>query len=238
MSTSQKSVEETDRPANSPATHAPRTVDNFAEMALRLSGKEEDEVRRTGAIDQADDQVETLYSPQYQTVHSPIHRAVWEDTVPRDLFESAPAPADPQTERVMTESLAIVSRHLHGNSLYDDRGKLRESLLQELGRAGYWGLLVDQSFGGSGIPFTRFAAFLTKMAQLDPTVAGLASVHGCIGAVDPLATFGSRDQKARYLPKLASGGTAVGLRPYRTRRRFRSHRAANHGDAGREPLSR
>ena len=43
------------------------------------------------------------------------------------------------------------------------------------------------------------------MATIEPNLAGLASVHGCIGAVDPLRTFGSSEQKERYLPKLASG---------------------------------
>jgi alkylation response protein AidB-like acyl-CoA dehydrogenase len=43
------------------------------------------------------------------------------------------------------------------------------------------------------------------MATVDATVAGLASVHGCIGAVDPLRTFGSPEQKQKYLPLLASG---------------------------------
>lgn len=194
-----------ERTTDMPPKVAQRASSNFAETALRLSGKEEDEVRRTGAIDQADDQVETLYSPQYQTVNSPIHRAVWDAAVPRDLFESSPVSVDAETEKVMTASLEIVSRHLHAGTLRDERGKLREAVLQELASVGYWGLLVSRSYGGAGVPFTRFAAFLTTMAQLDPTIAGLASVHGCIGAVDPLETFGSREQKSRYLPKLASG---------------------------------
>jgi len=46
---------------------------------------------------------------------------------------------------------------------------------------------------------------LTRMAMIDPTVAGLASVHGCIGAVDPVRTFGTPEQKQKFLPKLASG---------------------------------
>jgi alkylation response protein AidB-like acyl-CoA dehydrogenase len=191
--------------SESPPKVAERMSSNFAEMALRLSGKEEDEVRRTGAIDQADDQVETLYSPQYQTVHSPIHRAVWDKSVPRELFESQPATADAATERVMADSISVVSRHLYAGTLLGENKKLREEVLQELAAAGYWGLIVSKNYGGAGAPFTRFAAFLTKMAQFDPTVAGLASVHGCIGAVDPLEAFGSRDQKEAYLPKLASG---------------------------------
>ena len=49
------------------------------------------------------------------------------------------------------------------------------------------------------------------MATIDPTVAGLASVHGCIGAVDPVRTFGTPEQKRRYLPKLASGERLSGF---------------------------
>lgn len=195
----------TDKSTDVPPKVAERMSGNFAEMALRLGGKGDDEVRRTGAIDQADDEVETLYGAQYQTVNSPIHKAVWDGSVPRKLFESQSVSSDVASEKAMADSLAVVSKHLYANSLHDEHGKLKESVLHELAQAGYWGLLVDKKSGGSGVPFTRFAAFLTKMAQLDPTIAGLASVHGCIGAVDPLANFGNKDQQERYLPKLASG---------------------------------
>jgi alkylation response protein AidB-like acyl-CoA dehydrogenase len=205
MMTNEKPTRTEDKPVELPPKVAQRMTGNFAETALRLSGKDEDEVRRTGAIDQADDQVETLYSPQYQTVNSPVHRAVWDQALPRDLFESKPATTDAVTEHVMADSLSIASKHLYDKTLNNEHGKLREEVFQELAAAGYWSLLVNKTYGGSGVPFTRFAKFLTKMAQIDPTLAGLASVHGCIGAVDPLETFGNRDQKARYLPKLASG---------------------------------
>src|SRR5207253_2957289 len=67
------------------------------------------------------------------------------------------------------------------------------------------GLLIDPEFGGSGAPLARFAPFLTKMDTVDATVAGLASVHGCIGAVDPVRTFATPEQKKRMMPPLASG---------------------------------
>ena len=78
-------------------------------------------------------------------------------------------------------------------------------MLKDLSEAGYWGLLIDPEYGGGGASFASFARFLTKMATIEPNLAGLASVHGCIGAVDPLRTFGSSEQKERYLPQLASG---------------------------------
>jgi alkylation response protein AidB-like acyl-CoA dehydrogenase len=178
---------------------------SFAETALKLGGKSEDEARRTGAIDKADDQVEALFAPQYQTINSPAHRAVWERGVTVDLFASAPTTPAPDVARIMEDSLAVVRRHRAAKTLLDEQGKITEHVLKDLATAGYWRLLVDKEYGGSGTPFAAFAPFLTRMATVDPTIAGLASVHGCIGAVDPVRTFGTPEQKQRFLPGLADG---------------------------------
>ena len=61
----------------------------FAETALKLGGKSEEEARTTGTIDRADDQVEALFAARYQTVNSPVHRSVWDHRVPVDLFAGA-----------------------------------------------------------------------------------------------------------------------------------------------------
>jgi alkylation response protein AidB-like acyl-CoA dehydrogenase len=184
---------------------------SFAEAALRLSGKSEEEARRTGAVDRADEQVEALFAPQYQTVNSPVHRAVWEGRTPLELFLPPPLPASAPCDAAMAKSLDIVRRRRQEGRLYDERGKVAPELLQELAGAGYWGMLIDPKYGGQGASFARFVRFLTRMAVLEPMVAGLASVHGCIGAVDPVRTFGTAEQKARLLPRLASGETLSGF---------------------------
>lgn len=178
---------------------------SFAETAMRLSGKTEDEARRMGAVDKADDQVESLFAAQYQTVSSPVHKAVWDGRVPLDLFAPPPLAASAPCDASMAQSFEIVKKHRYADTLYDDRGKVSPTLLGELAKAGYWGMLIEQKYGGQGAPFARFSRFLTRIATLDPMVAGLASVHGCIGAVDPVRTFGTPEQKQRFLPRLASG---------------------------------
>jgi alkylation response protein AidB-like acyl-CoA dehydrogenase len=172
---------------------------------LRLGGKSADEARRTGAIDRADDQVEALFQPQYQTVNSPVHRAVWDRVLPVELFEATLESTPPDVQAVMSHSLEVVRRHRAAGTLLNAEGKIADEVLADLAAVGYWGLLVDRAYGGSGAPLRSFMPFLTQMALVDPTVAGLASVHGCIGAVDPLRTFGSEEQKRRLLPKLARG---------------------------------
>ncbi|MCE9607962.1 MAG: acyl-CoA/acyl-ACP dehydrogenase [Planctomycetia bacterium] len=185
---------------------------SFAETALKMGGKSDDEARRTGAIDKADDQVESLFAPQYQTTASPAHRAVWDEAgVPIDLFAFEPEPTPPHVQKVMDDSLAVVRKFKQSGTLLNAEGKVTDEVLAALGTAGYWGLLVDREFGGSGAPFSVFAPFLSRMAMLDPTIAGMASVHGCIGAVDPVRTFGNAEQKRRYLPPLASGAKLSGF---------------------------
>jgi len=178
---------------------------SFAETALKLGGKSDDEARRTGAIDRADDLVEQLFLPQYQTVNSPVHVAVWDKKAPLDEFRPDPLQTPADIQKVMDDSIEVVRKHIQAGTLMNQDRKVAEHVLNDLGAAGYWGLLVDKEHGGSGAPFRSFASFLTRMAMVDPTTAGLASVHGCIGAVDPVRTFGNAEQKKRFLPDLASG---------------------------------
>ena len=143
------------------STNAPSPAEekqSFAETALQLGGKSEEEARRTGAIDRADDQVEALFAPQYQTTASPAHRAVWDNHVPIELFTSHTPPVSEDLQRVMNNSLEVVRRHRNANTLYDAQRKLSNELLNDLGTAGYWGLLVDKQYGGSGAPFASISA--------------------------------------------------------------------------------
>ena len=187
-----------------PKIREPETQ-TFVEAALKLGGKSEEEARTTGTVDRADDQVDALFAARYQTANSPAHRVVWDREAPLDLFLPQPPATSPASEKVMQRSLDAVRANREQGTLYGPDGKVSEAVLKDLSEAGYWGLLIDPKYGGGGASFASFARFLTKMATIEPNLAGLASVHGCIGAVDPLRTFGNSEQKERYLPRLASG---------------------------------
>lgn len=178
---------------------------SFAETAMRLGGKSEEEARRMGAVDKADEQVEALFAKQYQTAHSPVHRAVWEGKTPLELFQAPALPQSAPCDAAMQRCLEVARRHRDAGTLHDSHGKISEAVIADLAAAGYWGMLIDSKYGGQGAPFARFCRFLRQMAAIDSMVAGLASVHGCIGAVDPVRAFGNAEQKARLLPRLASG---------------------------------
>ena len=123
---------------------------SFAETALTLGGKSREEAQRTGAIDKADDQVESLFSPQYQTVHSPAHRAVWERGIPIELFQSSEPDTPSDVMRVMDDSVMVVDRHRTAGTLMNAERKICDNVLRDLAEVGYWGLLVDREHGGTG----------------------------------------------------------------------------------------
>ena len=193
------------KPEAKPENKLAKKTESFAETALRLGGASHDEAHRTGVVDHADDEVEAMFSAEYQTVNSPVHRAVWAKQIETSGFEVTPMTQNESVSRVVSQSLEVVRKHRDNGTLLGDDGKIAASVLAELGSVGYWGLLVDTEYGGSGATMRQFAEMITQMATIDPTIAGLASVHGCIGAVDPVRSFGSEEQKRRFLPKLADG---------------------------------
>lgn len=137
-------------------------------------------------------------------LYSPILRAVWGDASV-DNFAGPQVVELNAAQEVLRNCIAIVQRHKQVGTLHDENQKVREEVLSELGGEGYWELFVPVEYGGSGASFATFVSMLTQMATVDPTIAGLAAVHSCIGAMGALRTFGSDEQKQRLLPGLASG---------------------------------
>src|SRR5580692_10159293 len=117
----------------SASTPTEQNQQSFAETALRLGGKTEEEAQRTGALDKADEQVEALFKPQYQTVNSPVHKAVWQGTVPLELFQSPALPPSAPCDTTMDKSFEIVRRHRDAGTINDDKGKVSPTVLRELG---------------------------------------------------------------------------------------------------------
>src|SRR5205807_3105584 len=138
-------------------------------------------------------------------------KAVWDGKVPLELFSPPALEASAPCDAAMQKCLDVVKARREAGTLYDEKGKIPPAVLAELAQAGYWGMLIDPKYGGQGAPFSRFTHFLTKMATYDAMVAGMASIHGCIGAVDPVRTFGTPEQKERFLPRLASGQALSGF---------------------------
>ena len=152
----------------STTTPTDRDQQSFAETALRLGGKTEEEARRTGAVDKADEQVESLFAavPDGQQPH-PQGRLGRQ--VPLDLFAPPPLAA----VRAVRWQHGGVAGHRPppprgDGTLYDDKGKVSAETAARTGAAPATGACSSiRSYGGQGAPFARFTPFLTRMATYD-----------------------------------------------------------------------
>jgi alkylation response protein AidB-like acyl-CoA dehydrogenase len=87
-------------------------------------------------------------------------------------------------------------------------GEFPRDLMRTLGSAGLLGLPYDEAYGGAGQPYVTYLQVLEELAAAWATVALAVSVHtlSCF----PLATFGSDEQRRRWLPDMLGGGLLGG----------------------------
>ncbi|WP_374632634.1 acyl-CoA dehydrogenase family protein [Paracoccus sp. (in: a-proteobacteria)] len=76
--------------------------------------------------------------------------------------------------------------------------------LTQMGELGFLGMLVPEAHGGSETGIVAYALALEEIAAADGACSTIMSVHSSVGCV-PILKYGSDDQKARFLPRLASG---------------------------------
>jgi alkylation response protein AidB-like acyl-CoA dehydrogenase len=86
---------------------------------------------------------------------------------------------------------------------FEARGEFPRDLLRTLCRAGLLGLPYPEEYGGGGQPYEVYLQVLEEIAYRWVTVAEAISVHGL--ACYPVATYGSEQQRKRFLPDFLGG---------------------------------
>jgi acyl-CoA dehydrogenase family protein 9 len=86
----------------------------------------------------------------------------------------------------------------------DRQQQIPADVIAGLREFGAFGMAVPQSYGGMGLSYTAYARAVQEMTGLDSSVALTLRAHQSIGARS-LVLFGTDEQKARYLPRLATG---------------------------------
>jgi alkylation response protein AidB-like acyl-CoA dehydrogenase len=76
--------------------------------------------------------------------------------------------------------------------------------LKEMGELGFLGMLVPEAYGGSDTGMVAYTLALEEIAAGDGACSTIVSVHSSVACM-PILKFGTKEQKARFLPKLASG---------------------------------
>ena len=84
-----------------------------------------------------------------------------------------------------------------------------EEIVDEMRPMGLFGMLVPEAFGGISIDAVSYSIVFEEISRAWMGVAGILGSHSL--ATLMLARFGTEDQRARWLPDLASGKKRSGI---------------------------
>lgn len=87
----------------------------------------------------------------------------------------------------------------------DETGTFPHELHKALAEAGWLGIAMPETFGGSGLGITEAAIMMQTIAQSGAGYSGASAVHMNIFGLNPVVVFGTEEQKARMLPPLIKG---------------------------------
>ncbi|XP_053324580.1 complex I assembly factor ACAD9, mitochondrial [Spea bombifrons] len=85
----------------------------------------------------------------------------------------------------------------------DENAKIPPETLEGLKNLGLFGIQIPEEYGGLGLSNTMYAR-LGEITSLDGSIAVTLAAHQAIG-LKGILIAGNEQQKAKYLPKLASG---------------------------------
>jgi butyryl-CoA dehydrogenase len=84
------------------------------------------------------------------------------------------------------------------------------SLMKSMGDLGLFGLAAPEEFGGAGGDFTSLCVAIEELGRVDQAIG--ATLEAAVGlGINPILTFGTQEQKEKWLPELVSGRALAGF---------------------------
>jgi alkylation response protein AidB-like acyl-CoA dehydrogenase len=87
---------------------------------------------------------------------------------------------------------------------YDERHEFPHEIVGKLGELGFMGALVPPEYGGAGLDYVSYALIVEELNRGDASVGITMWGHNSL-CTNHITLFGTKEQKAKYLPSLASG---------------------------------
>ena len=110
-----------------------------------------------------------------------------------------------EQEQVREVARAFAEAEL-GNKIapFDERHEFPHEIVKKLGPLGFLGVIIPEEYGGAGLDYVSYALIVEELCRGDASVGITMWAHNSLCS-NHIATFGSPEQKRRYLPPLASG---------------------------------
>jgi len=111
--------------------------------------------------------------------------------------------ADQQAVQTLTREFAEAEIVPNAAS-WDREHSFPDELFPKLAELGLMGVCVPEEYGGAGADFLSYVLVLEELSRADAGVGVTVAVHTSATTL-PILTFGSEEQRSRFVPPLARG---------------------------------
>jgi alkylation response protein AidB-like acyl-CoA dehydrogenase len=87
---------------------------------------------------------------------------------------------------------------------WDNNEIFPKELLHNAGELGFMGILIPKEYGGLGLGYIEYADVIEEISKVDPSIGLSIAAHNSLPS-QHIYKFGTKEQKEKWLPKLASG---------------------------------
>src|SRR3954452_15095526 len=93
---------------------------------------------------------------------------------------------------------------------WDREHRLPVEVVHAMGDLGLFGLVAPEEYGGQGADFTSLCVAIEELGRVDQSI-GVTLEAGVGLGINPILTFGTEEQKERFLPDLVAGRALAGF---------------------------
>jgi alkylation response protein AidB-like acyl-CoA dehydrogenase len=87
---------------------------------------------------------------------------------------------------------------------WDETQTFPVELFKKLGEHGFMGIVIPEEYGGAGLSYQEYVTILDEISKVCGSIGLSVAAHNSL-CTNHIYSFGSEEQKKKYLPKLASG---------------------------------
>jgi len=108
------------------------------------------------------------------------------------------------TQQVAQTAKDFALQHIKPNLMeWDESQEFPIHIFKELGKLGMMGVLVPEQYGGAGLSYFEYNAIIQEISKVCGSIGLSVAAHNSL-CTNHILTFGTEEQKQKYLPKLAN----------------------------------
>ena len=115
------------------------------------------------------------------------------------------AQSQPELDAIREAARDFALQHIAPHVMeWDEAQTFPLYVFQAMGEMGFMGMLVDPKYGGSGLGYAEYITVIDEISQVCGSIGLSLAAHNSL-CTQHINQFGTEDQKAKWLPRLATG---------------------------------